>query len=214
MAPGEKPRKIIERYKDVPPAWLEKKTRGEKRIFTLPNLFTFGRFVILPFFAYYVLHRRFDVAFWLVVAAGAADVLDGLLARALKQESVIGAYMDPVADKFTLIFAYGLLWLVEEIPPWLFGIIAVRDVGLMLGIVALGAAGYPPAIFPSWAGKVNTNIQFYTLFLVLLPHVWKLSISHVLINAAFVITAAFTILSVFIYVWRGYVVVKLFAKKV
>ncbi|HDH97344.1 MAG TPA: CDP-alcohol phosphatidyltransferase family protein [Proteobacteria bacterium] len=213
MASGKEPRRIIERYKESPPPWLEKKTRGEKRVFTLPNLFTFSRFVILPFFAYYTLHRRFDVAFWLIAAAGIADILDGLTARALKQQSVVGAYMDPVADKFTLIFAYGLLWHTGEVPSWLFVIIVTRDIGLMVGILALGAAGYPPAIFPSWAGKVNTNLQFYTLLLVLMPYGLGTSVGRTLINIAFVVVAISTILSLLVYIWRGYVLVKLSAKR-
>lgn len=205
--------KILERYKSAPPRWLEEKTEGEEKIFTLPNLFTFSRFVVLPFFVYCVLKQKFAVAFWLIAIAGAADVLDGLLARALKQKSVIGAYMDPVADKITLIVAYATLWYVKEIPLWLFAIIAARDISLMLGILGLQIIGYPPAIFPAWAGKINTNIQFYTLFLVLLQHILKLSINRFVIAVAFHVTAVFTILSVFIYVWRGYVVVKLFPKK-
>ena len=213
MAPGKRPQEIIERYKERPPAWLEPKTPGERRIFTLPNLFTFGRFVILPFFVYYVWHKRFGVAFWLLAAAGMADILDGLLARALKQKSVIGAYMDPVADKFTLITAYGLLWYAGQVPVWLFAIVAGRDIGLMLGILMLGALGYPPAIFPSWAGKVNTNIQFYVALLVLAPHGIGLNVARWFLNVAFYIVAAFTIFSVLEYIWRGYVVVKLFSEK-
>jgi len=207
-----KPTKIIEQYKSAPPRWLKDETGGGKRIFTLPNLFTFSRFVILPFFVYFVLNRKFQVAFWLILIAGAADILDGLLARALGQQSAIGAYMDPVADKATLVIAYATLWYAGQIPLWLFAIIAARDVGLMLGILGLQLVGYPPAIFPSWAGKINTNIQFYTLFFVLLQHVLMFSINRIIVAAAFYITAASTILSVFIYVWRGYVVMKLFPK--
>lgn len=204
--------RIIERYKSSPPKWLEEKTEGEVKIFTLPNLFTFSRFIVLPFFIYFILKRKFVVAFWLLAVAGAADILDGFLARLLKQKSVIGAYMDPVADKFTLITAYATLWYVDQVPLWLFAIIAARDIGLMLGILGLQLIGYPPAIFPSWAGKVNTHIQFYTLFLILLQHILKLSINRIVV-AAFYITAVFTILSVFVYVWRGYVVIKLFPRR-
>ncbi len=65
-----------------------------------PNLLTLARLFIIPFLVLAVLDGHNALAFGLFLLAGVSDGLDGLLARWLKQQTVLGLYLDPIADKF------------------------------------------------------------------------------------------------------------------
>ena len=67
-----------------------------------PNLLTLLRICLAPFLVSAILEDRFALSFVLFVAAGLTDALDGTLARWLKQRTVLGQYLDPVADKLLL----------------------------------------------------------------------------------------------------------------
>ena len=69
---------------------------------TAPNLLTLLRICLAPFLVAAILENRFGLSFALFVAAGLTDALDGLLARVLKQRTMLGQYLDPVADKLLL----------------------------------------------------------------------------------------------------------------
>ena len=78
---------------------------------TIPNAITIGRVFILPFFIHFILKGTPDgcrTAFWLLIAAAFADGLDGLVARVFHMKTVLGSYMDPVADKLTHIVIFAL----------------------------------------------------------------------------------------------------------
>ncbi|HEX6851155.1 MAG TPA: CDP-alcohol phosphatidyltransferase family protein, partial [Candidatus Polarisedimenticolaceae bacterium] len=96
---------------------------------TLANQLTFLRLVAVPIFILAILDARFGAAFWLFVGAGVTDLLDGLVARVFRQQSPLGAYLDPAADKlllaagFILLTEYPQLFqqipMVNRIPVWL-----------------------------------------------------------------------------------------------
>ena len=67
-----------------------------------PNLLTLLRICLMPFMVAAILEAHYAVSFGLFVAAGLTDALDGTLARLLKQRSMLGQYLDPVADKLLL----------------------------------------------------------------------------------------------------------------
>ena len=69
---------------------------------TAPNLLTLLRICLAPFLVASILEGRYRLSFLLFVAAGLTDALDGTLARLLKQRSMLGEYLDPVADKLLL----------------------------------------------------------------------------------------------------------------
>src|ERR1039458_2953250 len=75
---------------------------GFHRYRTAPNMLTLMRICLAPFLVAAILEGHFLLSFILFVAAGLTDALDGLLARLLKQRSMLGQYLDPVADKLLL----------------------------------------------------------------------------------------------------------------
>ena len=72
------------------------------RIFTVPNELTLLRMAFLPFFIIAIKYDRYFVALGILVVSGLTDALDGYLARSLDQKTVVGAYLDPIADKLLL----------------------------------------------------------------------------------------------------------------
>ena len=84
--------------------------------FSIPNLLTFGRLLLIPFIVacfYYDFPHHHGVTASLFLVGAATDWLDGYLARKWEQTSKLGAFLDPVADK--LIVATALCLFIEHI---------------------------------------------------------------------------------------------------
>jgi cardiolipin synthase len=114
---------------------------------------------------------RFGQALVLFVLAGLSDGLDGLLARRLKQQTVIGQYLDPMADKLLLSTMFLVLSVLHKI-PWRFTVLVFsRDVCIVAvsGVlyITAGLRDFRPSIF----GKANTFAQVAAVFFVLLVQV-------------------------------------------
>jgi cardiolipin synthase len=108
------------------------------------------------------------LALCLLVAAGLSDGLDGLLARTLKQQTLLGEYLDPIADKLLLSSLFLVLSVMHKI-AWRFTVLVfTRDIGILLisGVLyaAVGLRNFRPSIF----GKLNTASQIGAVFFVLL----------------------------------------------
>lgn len=134
-----------------------------------PNLLTLLRICLAPFLVAAILEGRFAIGFILFVAAGLTDALDGVLARLLNQRTMIGQYLDPVADKLLLSTLF-LVLLHEGLMPLRVTVLVFgRDVGILLvSAILYAAAGrreFPPSLF----GKANTLAQV-TLVAVVLLH--------------------------------------------
>jgi cardiolipin synthase (CMP-forming) len=129
----------------------------------LPNLFTFLRLVLVPFIVQAVLTGRHELALALFAIAAATDVLDGAIARHLRLSTQIGAYFDPIADKFLLSGVFLALAAARIVPWWLTAIVIGRDLYILLGALTLkltiGAKDFPPSIW----GKASTFVQISTV---------------------------------------------------
>ena len=138
------------------------------RIFTVPNQLTFLRLGFLPFFIISIHYRRYDIALAVLIIAALTDGLDGLLARSLDQKTVLGAYLDPIADKLLLSSSFVVLALNRKISWWLTILVLGRDILLLTSAaVILVVAGYrlfPPSIY----GKLTTAVQIMLVFAVVL----------------------------------------------
>ncbi len=98
-----------------------------------PNLLTLMRMCMAPFLVAAILEGHFLLSFILFVVAGLTDALDGLLARALKQRSVLGHYLDPVADKLLLSTLFLVLFYKGLMPVTVTVLVFGRDVGHPVG---------------------------------------------------------------------------------
>jgi cardiolipin synthase (CMP-forming) len=132
-----------------------------------PNQLTFLRLCIIPFLVLAVLDGHYPTAFALFMIAGITDGLDGLLARVLHQRTVLGQYLDPVADKLLLSTLFLVLTHVGLIPRYVTVLVFSRDLGILLIATLLFATNTLRDFRPSLFGKLNTLIQITALVIVL-----------------------------------------------
>ena len=172
---------------------------------TLPNILTLVRMAIVPLFIIALLEGEPRRALILFVAAGLTDGLDGFLARQFKQQSLLGMYLDPAADKLLLVSAYVMLAVPNlhqglVIPLWLTVLVFARDVLIVVTAGILYVALKIPMFPPSPLSKLNTVAQIATVVLVLLS-----GFTPQVTNAAAVavyVVAVTTVVSGVDYAWR------------
>jgi cardiolipin synthase len=134
---------------------------------TLPNLLTASRLVLVPFVVWRLAAGDVAMAFWLFTAAALTDLLDGSLARLLDQKSVLGAWLDPIADKAMLLSTLLILVWLAALPLWLGVLVALRDVVVLLGAAAYRRLTGGLEVAPTWWGKAATAAEFVLVSLVL-----------------------------------------------
>ena len=147
----------------------------------VPNLLTLARLFILPFLVIAIMDGRYPIAFTLFVVAGFSDGFDGLLARALSQRTVLGQYLDPIADKLLLSTLFLVLTHMGLVPRYVTVLVFSRDLGILLISTLLFATGALRDFRPSLLGKLNTLVQILGLTLVLVDQVWP-ALDHLLLR--------------------------------
>ena len=165
------------------------------QLLTAPNQLTLLRMAFLPFIVIKIVEGHYAWALTLFVLAGISDGLDGLLARRLHQQTMLGQYLDPIADKLLLSTVFMVLSIVHKI-PWKFTVLVFsRDVSILcVGAVLYAIAGlrdFSPSIF----GKANTFAQVLAVFFVLLLEVDQARWIRIARLSFLRATFAFTILS-------------------
>lgn len=159
-----------------------------------PNLLTLLRLGILPFLVIAILDHRFQAALVLLFLAGASDGLDGLLARLLHQRTVVGQYLDPIADKLMLSSLFIVLTHVGLVPLRVTVLVFSRDLGILLIATLLFATVGLRDFRPSLLGKANTVIQIFTVVAVMVctvySPVWLQDLRRILLDGTMVLTVA------------------------
>ena len=138
------------------------------QIFTAPNQLTLLRMIFVPFIVIHLVEGRYLWALVVFVIAGFSDGLDGLLARTLHQQTLLGQYLDPIADKLLLSTVFLVLSILRKI-PWKYTVVVFsRDISILAASAVLfaiaGLRNFRPSIF----GKANTVSQIAAVFFVLL----------------------------------------------
>ena len=166
-----------------------------------PNLLTLMRICLAPFLVSAILDNRFVLSFVLFIAAGLSDALDGTLARWLEQRTVLGSYLDPVADKLLLSTLFVVLTHKSLIPVTITVLVFGRDVGILLVAAILYAAVGRREFKPSLFGKANTFAQVTSVAVVLLHQISGASWVVLLRTVALDATVALTVASGLHYAW-------------
>jgi cardiolipin synthase len=169
-------------------------------IWTLPNLLTATRLILTPFVAWRLAVHDVEGAFWLFVVAAVTDLLDGNLARLLNQKSVLGAWLDPIADKVMLLTTLSMLCLTGLLPLWLLWVVLVRD-----GVILAGAEAYRRLtggldVRPTLSGKLAIALEFILVSFTLADLALELGLDDTL-EPLVRITASVVALSGLRYVW-------------
>jgi len=132
--------------------------------FNLPNLITLARLLCVPLAIWLILEARYGVAFWVFVAAGISDALDGYIAKRFDQRTPLCALLDPIADKALLAGVYITLGLADQLPHWLVILVVLRDLLIVGGYLLIQGTAAPQPLFIS---KVNTLVQISLIGFVL-----------------------------------------------
>lgn len=148
--------------------------RGEPlNPWTIPNLVGYARLAALPVFL--VLAYGTDdgtsvlsaMVFW---AIAAADYLDGLLARITRQYSRMGALLDPLVDRLTILAGAAVCWSFELLPRWALALLALRELAMIL--LAQYGLRHGVDIEVNWPGRISVFPIMGGIFLALLAPGW------------------------------------------
>ncbi len=166
-------------------------------MFTLPNVLSFIRLLLVPVFLVLLVQGADAWALLVLIVASATDFLDGFLARRLGQVTRLGQLLDPAADRLYIFAALiGLAW--REIVPWWIVLVVVgRDVFLLILGIVLANFGFGP-LPVHLLGKVATFCLFYALPMIMLGQAFPM-----LAWWSQPLGWAFAIWGAFLYWWAG-----------
>jgi cardiolipin synthase (CMP-forming) len=134
---------------------------------SLPNIISLGRLMSVPVAVYLILHGFLTAAFWLFVVAGISDAVDGFIAKRFGQETPLGRYLDPLADKALLVGVYVTLGYTGYLPIWLVILVVFRDLIIIGGVVLLHIFNENIRMNPLFISKANTTAQIVLVVVVL-----------------------------------------------
>ena len=150
----------------------------QARLINIANGLTATRVLLVPLFAYLLISGRFRPALLVFVICGTSDMLDGLLARWLPQRTVVGFYLDPIADKLLMATSFVVLAIVQVVPDWLAILVISRDIFILIGSLLILLLLGSGEIAATGISKGNTAMQILTVIYFLtvraFPGVWAL----------------------------------------
>lgn len=125
----------------------------------IPNFITLGRVLSVPIIFWLLVNGHARAAFFVFLAAGVSDAIDGYLAKRFNWTSELGAYLDPLADKLLIVSIYIALAVSKQIPLWLVIAVVSRDILILLAVVLSWLIDRPFRIKPLTVSKINTAAQ-------------------------------------------------------
>lgn len=173
---------------------IEKAQRADTdRIFTLPNILSFFRLLLIPVIVGLYENGEGWWAFGVLVLSGVTDVVDGWLARTFHLVSDFGKALDPVADKLTQIAV--LLCLLPATYWWVVGVLMFKE--LTIGILTLVALHRTHSVYSAgWYGKLCTVVIYLSMgILILWEVVMGRAVSPLFITIDAIIIAGLVMLS-------------------
>lgn len=161
---------------------------------SIPNLVSLARILLVPVVVWAITAGEMRVAFFLFVAAGISDAVDGFLAKRFGMATELGAYLDPLADKAMLVSVYVTLGIVEEVPRWLVILVVSRDIMIVTAVILSWLVDKPVKLKPLLVSKLNTLAQVLLAAFVLARLGLELAI-----QVLTAMVAALTLLSIAFY---------------
>lgn len=133
----------------------------------IPNIITCIRFILIGPILWALLKKYYPLSFYLFLAAGISDGLDGLLARFFGWTTHLGAILDPLADKVLLMGGFIVFAYLKQIPFWLTLLVIGRDIWIMGGALIYRYWVGPIDYKPIWISKLNTFFQLVLVTLLI-----------------------------------------------
>lgn len=149
------------------PAAGRRGQQDDTAVISLPNVVSFGRLLSVPLVIWLMISGRMSAAFWVFMAAGLSDAIDGFLAKRFDARTEFGAYLDPLADKALLVATYATLGWTGHLPTWLVILVIFRDFMIIGGALVVHALTQSFKSRPMMISKINTAAQIALVTLVL-----------------------------------------------
>ncbi len=130
-------------------------------------MITLGRLIAVPVTVWLILNDFILAAFWLFVAAGISDAVDGYLAKRWDEVTELGSYLDPVADKALLVSIFITLGVQGYLENWLVIAVVFRDAMIVGAVILYQTMVRKLEMSPLFISKVNTVAQIGLAALVL-----------------------------------------------
>ena len=135
---------------------------------TLPNKLTIARIIAVPIFIISAIAKNSGLAVSIFIFCVITDFLDGLIARKRGERTPLGAFLDPLADKFLLISAFITFAALKEIPIWLPIVVITKDIIIFLGWWLRFHFTENAVVFPTLFGKLSTVMEMTVIFFILI----------------------------------------------
>jgi cardiolipin synthase (CMP-forming) len=172
----------------------------------LPNFLTLLRILTIPIFLEFLSYHFYWEALLVFAIGGFTDFLDGFTARWMNQQTALGAYLDPVADKLLVITSFIMLGSIGGIPAWLAIVVVIRDILIMLGYAIIYfLIEERHEVRPTAIGKWSTTLQLLTLAVALLSLDQPRLVPSLTLNVFIAATAVATVTSGCQYLYKGLV---------
>lgn len=139
----------------------------------LPNSISLFRVLMVPVLMVFMLvdiPAGDIVALVVLIVAAASDSLDGYLARRTRQTTVMGAFLDPLADKLLVIAALVCLVELNELSSWVAMVVIARE--LAISGLRMVAAAQNMVISASKWGKIKTASQMLAIAALIVEPRW------------------------------------------
>jgi cardiolipin synthase len=176
---------------------VPKNKSSKTRPMTWANRITIVRILLTPVLVILLLKGERLWPLYIFILAALSDVLDGAVARWRKEESTLGTFLDPIADKLLLSSSFLVFAHLGRYPMWVFIVVFSRDLLILLGWNVITILSGTSIIRPRFLGKATTLAQMLTVMAVLAfpGQTWP----AVLIWPMVIVT----VLSMADYVWVG-----------
>lgn len=188
---------------------MAEKKDSSKRIFTIPNVISMFRLLLIPFFIWaYVGLKNNLLTVILLTVSGVSDVLDGFIARKFNMVSDLGKALDPVADKLTqlaMIFCLIFRYWYMIIP---FALLAVKEiVAATTGLAVIKATDRVRSA--EWHGKAATVCIYLMMIMhIVWPIFFKVEIPAAVSVVSVIVTTAVILLSFVIYTTENIIILR------
>lgn len=133
----------------------------------LPNFISLARLFSVPLIVWLISSGDMSAAFWVFIAAGISDAVDGFIAKRFNAASTFGSFIDPLADKALLVTCFITLGIEGQISTWLVIIVVFRDILIIGGTILSLPLGRPILLRTLYISKLNTVLQIILVALVL-----------------------------------------------
>lgn len=144
---------------------------NSKKIFTIPNILSIIRIILVPIIVWTYFDKKIDnnylIAFILVIISALTDVCDGIIARKFNLITDLGKILDPIADKLTQFAVVCCIAITNEMMRVVAVAIFAKELLMLIGAVIFVKQGNETP-YARWWGKITTVVLYATMLMFIL----------------------------------------------